>query len=347
MTLPLEAPAAPQAAPLPDFEALHRRFPALGRFREQLGATTLREVPGPAGGARILAKCEWENPVGSVKDRVAYALVCAALERHGDRPLGDLRILEYSGGNLARALAHVGSLLGLAMRFVVPSVTPPSLLADLRERGFAVTLVDREEGFLGTVRAAVALAEAEPEWTLLYQHRNDANRAFHAATTGAELVAQLAGATPAAWVASIGTGGTLMGVRGPLAALNPALRTVGVTPAELPYGSPLPPNGLPKYTGATGLGHGIRQPFVRPFDEVVEHRCVPHGDALRGMARFLDETGLRIGSSASANWLAAREVARELPGDALVLTVLPDAGSPEDWQLVRSLDADGPYQAVS
>lgn len=341
MTVPLEAAEAPQVAPLPDFAALHRRHPALGRFREQLGSTPLREVPGPPGGARILAKCEWENPVGSVKDRVAYALLCTALERHGDRPLDELRILEYSGGNLARALAHLGSVLGLAMRFVVPSVTPPSLLADLRGRGFAVTPVDRDTGFLGTVRTALAIADAEPGWTLLYQHRNDANRAFHAATTGAETAAQLDGARPDAWVASIGTGGTLMGVREPLAALNPALRTVGVTPAELPYGSTEPPNGLPKYTGATGLGDGIRQPFVRPFDDVVEHRSVTYAQALRGMVAFHRGTGMRIGSSAAANWLAAYEVAGELPPGAVVVTVLPDAGSPEDWQRAEAGAAEG------
>ncbi|WP_406133084.1 PLP-dependent cysteine synthase family protein [Streptomyces zaomyceticus] len=336
MIQPLQAELSAGPFPLPDFPALHRAHPRLVPFARQLGGTSLREVPGPPGGARILAKCEGENPVGSVKDRVAYALICSALEGHGDRDLSELRLLEYSGGNLARALAHLGALLGIHMKFVVPSVTPPSLLDTLTGYGFEYALVDKELGFLGVIEETLALAAAQPEWTLLYQHRNEVNPAFHAATTGAELLDQLDGVRPAAWVASIGSGGTLTGVRSRLLEVAPGLRTVGVTPAELPYGSPLPPNGLPKYTGATGLGNGLHQPFVRRHGDAIEHRTVARDEALDGMVELHALSGLRAGSSGAANWLVARAVAAELPSDAVVLTVFPDAGSPEDWDLARS-----------
>ncbi|MEU1374733.1 pyridoxal-phosphate dependent enzyme [Streptomyces triculaminicus] len=321
-----------------DYAALERRHPEYGRFAARLGNTPLTEVPGPDGGATVLAKCEWENPVGSIKDRVAYALLGSALHRHGDRPLEELRVLEYSGGNLAKALSHLCAELGVTARFVLSSASPRSLLDVLAERGAQVDLVDKERGFLDVVRTALDIAAADSGWTLLYQHRNTANLLLQERTTGAEIVRQLGelpGAPRAdAWVASIGTGGTLVGVLRALRGAFPGVRAVGVTPEELPYGSDRPPNGLPKYGGSGGMGHGIRQPFVTLHDDEIEHRTVSYPRALEGMAEFHGLTGVRIGSSAAANWLTARAVAATLPPSATVVTVLPDAGTPEEWERI-------------
>jgi len=333
---PLYAPYDLQRPAMFDAAALHTKFPALAAFHAKLGNTDLIEVPALPGGARILAKCEWQNPAGSIKDRVAYALLCTALQRHGKRPLSELKVLEYSGGNLAAALSKLGHELGIATRFVLSSFAPQSLLAMLAERGSRVELVDKSLGFYAVIEHALALAAAEPDWTLLYQHRNAVNVQFHHDTTGAEILRQLGGAEPHAWVASIGTGGTLIGVSRALRAANPALRTVGATPAELPYASHEPPNGLPKYAGSGGMGNGIRQPFVRADDEHVEHRTVSFDDAMRGMAEFRALTGLKIGSSASANWQIARQIAAELSPGHTVVTVFPDAGTPEEWQRALS-----------
>ncbi|MFJ4677253.1 pyridoxal-phosphate dependent enzyme [Kitasatospora sp. NPDC088783] len=338
MVEPLAAPLATGPAALPDFDAVHRRHPALADFRRRLGGTALVPLPGPVGGATVLGKCEWENPLGSIKDRVAYALLCSVLDEHGDRPAADLRLLEYSGGNLARALGHLGSLVGVTLRFVLPAATPAAVVEELAGRGVSVRLVDGARGFTGVIETALEIAAREPEWRLLYQHRNRVNPAFQEATTGQELIGQLAGRVPAAWVASIGSGGTLLGVRSALTTVNPGLLTVGVTPAELPYGSAQPPNGMPKYQGATGLGDGLRQPFARCCEPELTHRQVGYREALRGMAELRRLTGLTVGSSAAANWLAACEVADRLPPDAVVVTVLPDAGSAEDWQRARQLD---------
>jgi cysteine synthase A len=332
----LDAPLTWGAPTLLDTEALHAAYPALAAFRDRLGDTDLVSVPSRSGAARIMAKLEFQNPVGSIKDRTAYALLCDTLARYGDRPLGALRIVEYSGGNLAAALSFLGRELGVGMRFVLSSAAPQSLLSCLNERGTRVDLVDKELGFLAVVQQALRIAEAEPEWTLLYQHRNPANVLFHRDTTGAEILRQLDGAVPAAWVASIGTGGSRIGVAEALAAAHPELRVIGVTPAELPYGSELPPNGLPKYAGSGGMGCGIRQPFVRRHDDSIEHRSVSFPESLRGMVEFLDLTGMRIGSSAAANWLAAREIAAELAEEEVVVTVFPDAGTPEEWKRALS-----------
>ncbi|GAA0479521.1 PLP-dependent cysteine synthase family protein [Streptomyces stramineus] len=333
---PFDAPYRPaglSADPV-DHDALHQRHPAYGRFARQLGDTPLIPVPGPDGGATILAKSEAGNPEGSVKDRVAYALLGSALHQHGDRPLEELRVLEYSGGNLARALSRLCAELGITARFVLSSASPRSLLDTLAERGALVDLVDKELGFLEVVRTALRTAEEEPDWTLLYQHRNTANLLFHQHSTGAEIVAQLDGRTPDAWVASIGTGGTLIGVLRALRERHPGVRAIGVTPAELPYGSPLPPNGLPKYAGSGGMGDGLKQPFVTLHDSEVEHHTVSYPRCLEVMAEFHELTGTRIGSSAAANWLTAKEIAASLPSSATVVTVFPDAGTPEEWERI-------------
>ncbi|MFH8787507.1 PLP-dependent cysteine synthase family protein [Streptomyces roseoverticillatus] len=333
---PLEAPYPPgsldPARAAVDTAAVAERHPAYAKFGQELGNTSLIEVPGVPGGATVLAKCEWENPAGSIKDRVAHALLGSALQQHGDRPPGELRVLEYSGGSLANALSRLCADLGVPARFVLSSASPRSLLGALAERGARVDLVDKERGFLEVVREALRIAAAEPGWTLLYQHRNPANVLLQERTTGAELIAQLGGRVPDAWVASIGTGGTLIGVLRALRARFPAVRAVGVTPAELPYGSEEPPNGQRKYAGSGGMGHGIRQPFVTLYDDETEQRTVSYPRAFAAMGEFHDLTGLRIGSSAAANWLAAKEVAAALPPSATVVTVFPDAGTPEEWE---------------
>lgn len=330
---PIEAPLTLGTVNV-DYAALGRRYPAFGEFGRSLGKTPLIEVPGPEGGAALLAKCEWHNPEGSIKDRVAYALIGAALEAHGDRPLEELRILEYSGGNLTRALSRLCSELGMPARFVLSSATPRSLLETLEQRGSAVDLVDKELGFVEVIRHALRIAADEPEWHLLYQHRNPANLAFHEKTTGAELLADLGSRIPDAWVASIGTGGTLIGVLRSLRVVHPSVRAIATCPSEMPYASVEPPNGHPKFAGSGGFGNGLRQPFVTLFDDEIEHHTVSYPRCLEAMAEFRDRSGIRIGSSAAANWLVAYDIAAKLPASANVVTVFPDAGSPEEWERI-------------
>jgi cysteine synthase A len=311
---------------------IHERYPALARFREQLGGTSLMEVPSAPGGAAIVAKCEWENPAGSIKDRAAYALICEAVRRHGERSAEELRIVEYSGGNLGLALSYLCAEIGLTLRLVVASFTSASVVDTLRQRGTLVDIAPEDEGFLGTVRGAQRIAATEPGWELLFQHANPANLAIHELTTGQEMVHQLAGRKVHTWLASIGTGGTLIGVMNALRRVQPDVRTVGITPAEAPYGHEGPPNMLPALCGAGGFGHGIRQPFVKAYDdEIAAHYHVPYREAMDGAAEFFGLTGIRLGTSASANWLIARRIAATLPSDAVVATVFASSGTPEQW----------------
>ncbi len=317
-----------------DFTELHRRYPSLAHFRAELGDTPLVEVPTVAGGARILAKQEWRNPVGSIKDRTAYALVADALREHGERPVDQLKLLAYSGGDLAAAMSLLAVRLGFTARFVLASYTPRSLLDLLAERGCLVDLVPKEFGFIRTIRIAQRIAVEDPSWTLVFQHANPMNVAVHEQLTGGEIVKQLQaiGVRPDRWIASIGSGGTLVGVLLALQAAFPDVRAIGVTPAESPYANPDPPSGRPTYEGSGGHGYGIRQPFVKAYEEQIsEQRQITLPSAMAAMAEFFDLTGSRIGSSAAANWLVAKQCAERLPASASIVTVFPCAGTPEQW----------------
>jgi cysteine synthase A len=315
-----------------DVTEIHARYPGLGQFRERLGGTPLIEVPSAPGGATIVAKCEWGNPAGSIKDRAAYALVCEAIRRHGDRPAEDLRIVEYSGGNLGLALSYLCAQIGIPLRLIVASFTSASVIDTLRSRGTHVEVAPEEEGFIGTIRAAQRIAATGSGWQLLFQHVNPANPVIHELTTGQEMIRQLGGRRPHTWVAAIGTGGTLVGVMNALRRIQPDLRAIGVTPAESPYGHDGPPSNARAMCGTGGFGYGIRQPFVKAYDEqIAKHYHVPYTETLAAAAEFHGLTGIKIGTSASANWLVARRLAAELPSDAVVATVFADAGTPEQW----------------
>lgn len=329
----LEEPFIP-ASPgrVSDVAELHDRYPELAQFRRDIGTTPVIDVPSVPGCAGIVAKCEWDNPAGSIKDRTAYALLCEALRRHGPRPADDLKILEYSGGNLGLSLSYLCSRIGVTLRLVVASFTSTSLLETYRDRGAMVDIIPKQEGFLGTIRAAQRISAAEPDWELLFQHANSVNPAFHELSTGQELLAQLRGRTVHTWIASIGSGGSLIGVMRALRRVYPDLRTIGVTPAEAPYGGEGPPTTQRKFCGAAGLGYGIRQPFVKAHEDLIAKHCyVSYREALDGAAEFFDLTGTRIGTSSSANWLIARRIAAELPPDQVIATVFADAGTPEQW----------------
>lgn len=316
--------------------AVLERHPALATFAADLGGTPLVSLPRRHGEARILAKCEWENPTGSIKDRTAFALLYDLLRRE---PEPD-RVLEYSGGNLAVSLSRLCGALGLANTLVMASFVPSAVVDAMRTQGTQVDLVPKELGFWAVMERAYALAERHPDWSFLHQHRNGANPWIHRTGTGEELLDDLADAGVArvdAWVASIGTGGTLIGVHETLRRCFPEVRMVAVTPAELPYGSPLPPNGLPKYAGSGGLGSGRKQPFVEAQEVRIWRRLVvSHPHSIAAISRLHEESGLRVGSSAAANWLAAIRVAREIGPDGVVATVFPSAATEQEWDAAHA-----------
>lgn len=311
-------------APSPD-KAIEM-FPQLLSFSEALGNTPLIEVPGPKNGARILAKLESGNPSGSIKDRVAFGLFCDAVNHH-DFEKGPLKLIDSSGGNMARALAHLGHLCDIPVHVVIPDTAPEALLRSLAESHAKVTKVDRRYFLLGIIAKSQQIAQENPGWTLLSQHLNLVNTAVHQHHTGAEICRQLDGKTADAWVAAIGTGGTIAGVYKALSEHNPDLKVIGCTPTEMPFGTMDPPNGDPRFAGAGGLGYGFKQPFVSLISSQITFQNVSHEESLKAMFQFFDQTGIEIGGSAAANWVAAQRTAEQLDSDATIVTLFADAGS--------------------
>ncbi|MEM7678019.1 MAG: pyridoxal-phosphate dependent enzyme [Myxococcota bacterium] len=304
------------------------RFKPLQEFAEQLDDTVL-EIPQEPGCGRVFAKYEANNPTGTVKDRVALALLWSLLQQK-ERAAG-LSVLEYSGGSLAASLAWLCARLEMPLNLVLSSAADASLVQKLREHGAHVDFVAKEKGFHAVMSRGIELALEHPEWNFLYQHENEANVLMHETRTGPDLLRALPVDRVDAWVASIGTGGTLIGIYRALRAAHPNVELYATTPAELPYGSAQPPNGVPKFSGSGGIGDGIRQTFVEWHDaDVRAHMCYSYPETLRLMKTFHSLLDIWVGSSAAANLAAARQIARQKGKDAVVVTVIPSLASPEE-----------------
>lgn len=305
-----------------------------------VGDTPLVDVPSPMGGARIMAKLEWQNPAGTIKDRVACGLV-AHYVLSADPARSPRKLVEYSGGSMARALASVCGEAGVDLTIVTYPCKPGDEFYDyLAQRGVTIRCITEEQVFLDLMTTSREIAEREPDRFWLFQHRNPMNADLHEVSTGREIVRQLGDRDPAVWVASIGTGGTLMGTARALRSEYGDVRVVATTPSEAPYGMLSAGHNIPVYSGSGGHGWGIRQPLVRDDTELT-HRCVSKEVSLSGMRHFRDLTGMQIGSSAAANWIISFEIAATLDPSDTVVTVFPSAGTPTDLKEAFDQVPDG------
>ena len=259
--------------------------------------------------AEILVKLEWENPTGSVKDRIALAMVEAA------RASGRLRpgqtILEPSSGNTGISLAVVGRLLGHPVRIVMPDNTTAEREQLLRLYGAEIVHSPGAEGSNGAVRLAERLAEDDPAVFMPYQYGNEANPDAHEATTGPEVLAQVPEVD--VFVAGLGTGGTLTGVGRFLKRAKPGVRIVAAEPM---------PGELVQ--GLRSLDDGFVPP-VLDASVLDDKFLVSNRDAVIGVRRLLDEEGIFAGLSSGAAVAVASRVARDMPGGHVV-ALLADGG---------------------
>ncbi|RKF52645.1 cysteine synthase [Bacillus wiedmannii] len=282
----------------------------------------------------VYAKCEWHNPTGSIKDRAALGMINKYLQEADEKQ----PILEYSGGSLARSISYICYCLGVQCTLVLSSGTDKSLLNELECYGAKVILVDKCMDFYAVIEKAIEISKQKPELYFLFQHYNNANLLSHIEGTGREIITQMNGKPIHAWVASAGTGGTLMGVYKEVKNYTKNVELHLVMPAELPYGSEQPPNDLKKYAGSGGFGLGRKQHFIEQEDNLIEKQWTySYEETLYEMARFYNETGMKIGTSAAANLLAAKQIGKEKGANFNVVTVFPDAGSIEEWSDVKSL----------
>jgi cysteine synthase A len=292
-------------------------------MRRLVGNTPLLAIHYVTGGRprTVYAKFEALNLTGSIKDRMALHILESAYNEGRLRPHDP--IVEATSGNTGISFAAVGRALGHPVTIFMPDWMSHERRELIASFGATIVLVSREQGgFIGCIRLAEEMAAATPRVFLPAQFSNEANPSAHEKTTGPEILEQLAldGRTPHAFVAGVGTGGTVMGVGRFLRAWNGAVRIHPLEPAESPTLS----------TGRKSGQHriqGISDEFIPPvvdleaLDEIVR---VHDGDAILMAQKLAKQAGLGVGISSGANVVGAIEIQRRLGGDAAVVTVLPD-----------------------
>lgn len=278
----------------------------------------LNRLPKPDG-AVVVAKVESLNPGGSVKDRIALSMVEDA-ERHGVlRPGGTL--VEPTSGNTGIGLAIAAAVKGYRLILTMPddmSVERQRLLARL---GAEIHLTPAIEGMTGAVFAAQELVREHPEYVMPQQFQNPANPEAHRRGTAIEILEALAGTPLDAFVAGVGTGGTLTGVGEVLKEQVAGVRIVAVEPAR----SPVLSGGRARPHAIQGIGASF-VPGVLNRSIIDEIMTVRDEDAIAWSRRLAREEGLLVGISAGAAAFAACAVAATLTPAQLVLTILPDTG---------------------
>lgn len=272
----------------------------------------------PEGGAEICGKLENQNPGGSVKDRPALAMVLAA-EKAGSLREG-ATIVEATSGNTGISLAMICAVRGYRCVLVMPEDMSVARQHILRAYGAEVILTPAQEGMAGAVeRAERIVEETEGAW-MTQQFENPANPEIHALTTAEEIWSATGGEVDA-FVAGVGTGGTITGVARVLKDRIPSLRVVAVEPRA----SAVLSGGKPGLHGIQGLGAGFVPEVLdrRVIDEVM---TVTDLAAERMTKRLASEAGLLVGLSSGANVHAAHEVAKKMKPAQRVVTVICDTG---------------------
>lgn len=269
--------------------------------------------------ARVLAKLEYLNPAGSVKDRAALAMVEDAEARGALRP-GSV-IIEPTSGNTGIGLAAVAVRRGYRVVIVMPETMSVERRQLMTAYGAELVLTDGAKGMAGAIERAEALAREIPGGFLAGQFVNPANPAAHYRTTGPEIWADTDG-TVDIFVAGVGTGGTLSGAGRYLKEKNPAIRVVAVEPAASPVlsGGPAGPHGL------QGIGAGFVPEALDTsvYDEVV---TVEDREAMAAGRALARTEGVLAGISSGAALHAALQVARRAESRGkTVVVLLPDTG---------------------
>lgn len=295
---------------------------AVNNMLELIGGTPLvrlRHLVQP-GMADVFCKCEQFNPGGSVKDRVALSMIEAG-ERAGMLTPGESTIVEPTSGNTGVGLAVVSAAKRYHLILTMPDNMSLERRALLKAYGAEVYLTPAAQLMTGAVAKALELCGQNPSYFMPQQFKNPANVDAHVRTTGPEIVAQLGSRTCDAFVACVGTGGTISGVGRVLRQKNPAVRLVAVEPAK----SPVLSGGKPSPHRIDGIGAGFIPPILDRA-QLSEVRTITEEDAQRTKLELARREGLLVGISAGANVKTALDIARELGPGKTVVTVLCDTG---------------------
>jgi S-sulfo-L-cysteine synthase (O-acetyl-L-serine-dependent) len=299
-------------------EADRRKIELGSRLVDRIGNTPLIRLDSVVrglAGVTLLAKAEWHNPGGSVKDRAAAAMVREA-QKQGRLRRGTT-LLDATSGNTGIALAMLGAAQGIPVLLAMPSNVSPERKRILKAYGARVEWTDPDQSSDGAIRRARELAGNDPQrFCYLDQYSNDANWRAHFETTGPEIWRQTEGRITH-FVAGLGTSGTFMGTTRKLKELNPKIQAISMQP-DSPF------HGL---EGLKYMATSIVPPIYDPA--LADRGLETETEAAYSMAKQLArEEGLLVGISAAAAVVASVQIAREEADagrNAVILTVLPDS----------------------
>jgi cysteine synthase A len=278
-----------------------------------------RAAPDPRTSAAVWGKCEMMNPGGSVKDRIALAMIETA-ERAGLIRPGESTLVEPTSGNTGIGLALVSAVKGYRLILTMPESMSLERRNLLRAYGAEIVLTPEDRTMEGAVSLATQLC-SKPNHVMLQQFQNPANPEVHRRTTGPEIIEQMDGLSIDGFVAGVGTGGTITGVGSVLRAHNPNVKIIAVEPDKSAVLSGEPPG--PHKIQGIGAGFVPAVLDTTIYDRVAR---IHDEDAYRMRQRLAHEEGLLVGISAGAAMVAAAELARELGPGKNVITVLCDTG---------------------
>jgi len=287
---------------------------------ELIGRTPIVKLNklSPKRGAAVYAKVEHFNPGGSVKDRICLSMIEDA-EKKGLLKQGGT-LVEPTSGNTGIGLAMISAVRGYKLILVMPESMSMERASLLSSYGAQLVLTPAWEGMKGAIREANSILEQNPSYYMPDQFSNPANPAIHRQTTGPEIWEAMQGKVDA-FVAGVGTGGTITGVGEVLKGHHPKTSIVAVEPAT----SPVLSGGEPGPHKIQGIGAGFVPKVLNRgiIDKII---TVSDEDAYRTAKLLAKKEGLLVGISSGANAYAAIQVAEELGPEARVVTILPDTG---------------------
>jgi cysteine synthase A len=275
----------------------------------------------PEGSAEIYLKLEFQNPGASVKDRIAISMVEVA-EQEGKLKPGST-IIEPTSGNTGIGLAMVAAAKGYKAILVMPETMSIERRSLLKAYGAQLVLTPGAEGMKGAIRRAEELQAENPDYFMPQQFKNQANVKVHRETTGPEIVAAIKGHDGKldAFIAGVGTGGTITGAGGVLKENFPGIKIYAIEPAN----SPVLAGGKPGPHKIQGIGAGFVPDILNTgiYDEVI---AVDNEEAFETARRVAKEEGILGGISSGAAIFAALKVAKELGAGKRVVAVIPSNG---------------------
>ena len=272
----------------------------------------------PKGSAEVIGKLESYNPGGSIKDRIAFNMISAA-EREGKlKPGGTL--VEPTSGNTGIGLALVGAIKGYRVILTMPESMSIERVGFLERLGAQVVLTPAIDGMIGAIKKAEELTATLPNALMPQQFKNPANPEIHRRTTAQEILEATDGKLDA-FVAGVGTGGTITGVGEVLKQKNPSIKVIAVEPesSKVLSGGEAGPHKI------QGIGAGF---IPEVFNRKIVDRIIPvsDDDAYEMYQRLSREEGISAGISAGAAVYGSLQVAQELGAGKRVVVILPDTG---------------------